>query len=759
MHPSTQPTNPADPQLALDSQADDAESRITRLQAMLRDRLDHTSDHSGPPVSALYGDVAELDDNPVLPGLRLTAQDACEFGRRWYRELVSLTYLPIHRHFADKTFGRWTATLLYHLGAPVDDLDDLFGTDAPFFESPNQIGRDLSFTQRLSADALAACVKVLSDLVTEFTPYARRELRARVVGEFAGGFAGGLQDRIRDEQTVITNAMVRTRELFPSNVRSFRSAVRDAVTAVISLDRRGRIVEANAAVQSLLGRPLIDLRLHTLADLAVAPRDAADVRQAVTTILDSPHEHAEVTVDFRVLADRKRPPRWVTATIGYTTDTQHGASVLLQDVTLLRSLEHGTAIEPSTGLLTEPAFAREATRILADIATSDDDARDRQVTAAALTIRLGNWAELDTVLPPDMRSRLLRRIHARIQTASDSGRHSMIAGHCGDDVVVLLHDLTDWSDVTYLVKLLSDWLSEPVRVDAHLIRLQPHIGVAEARHGMPLDEVLRQTRVALHYSAHAPEPWIHADTTRSEQDRHTFELLGDLARALDHDALRMDYRPILRASDHGVVGVRPLPYWSGTDGRRHLVSEVLDLAGHTGLISSLLPAIMTLACRDAVTWQHRGHHPAIMIDLPGRVVHDEAVLTTLGSIARTGDLPSEQLQLAVPACAITGRPQALTQLGELSRSGIALALTGYWDDHVPLHALTTLPWRTVALSAAAATALASHASGAALDAVLTGIHALGATALADGHSPIRPLPAGFDLLCPSGTSNTARASQ
>jgi PAS domain S-box-containing protein len=699
-------------------------------------------------------DTAYVEIDPVVPGLTLTADDAIVFGRRWHTELVSITYLPIHRRFADQIFGRWTAAFLCALGARVENLEQLFGPDAPDLDTPAQVGRNLSYRQRLSADALATCVKVLSDLATEYTPFARRALKARVVGEFAGGFAGGLQDRVRDEQTVITNAMVRTQALRTAtnslSPRHFRAAVLDTVTAVLALDRRGRIVEANATVQALLGRDLDELRLHTLADLAVTAADADTVRHAVTTALDSPHSYSHTRADFRVRVDKGRPPRWVTATIGHAVDggAQRGASVLLEDITLLRGLEQSTAIESATGLLTEAAFTDEATRILAD--NTFTVGATGSTTVAVLTIRLGNWAELDRVLLPDTRTQLLQQVRTRIQSAPGTDPATMLIGRSGDDVVVLLHDLTNWSVVTRMVKVLADWLSDPVRVAPHHIRLQPHIGVAQAHPDLSLAELLRQTRLALHDSDHAAEQWIVADSARSDTDLRALGLLSDLARALDHHALRVDYRPILTLADGTLAGVRPVPYWLDDDGHRHNVSDVVDLAGNTGLLTSVLPRTLDLVCRDAAIWSQAEHAPAILLDLPGRTVHDEGLLNTLETTARGAGLRPGQLHLAIPARSLTGTPRALTHLGELNRAGIALSLTGYWDDHLPLRTLTTLPWRTISMSAATITVLTDaprSSAGTLMTAALRSIHAFGARSLADGQLPIDPHADRFDLVC------------
>lgn len=743
-----QPSDDTDPH------HDGISDRLGAALAFLRAPAPCGNTHQHTKTTPDGGGTAYLEDDPVVAGLTLTADDAIVFGRRWHTELVSITYLPIHRKFADQIFGQWTAAVLYALGARVENLEELFGPDAPDFDTPAQVGRNLSYRQRLSADALATCVKVLSDLATEFTPFARRAVKARVVGEFAGGFAGGLQDRVRDEQTVITNAMVRTQALRTAahsfSPKHFRAAVLDTVTAVLALDRRGRIVEANATVQALLGRDLDELRLHTLADLAVTAADADTVRQAVTTALDSPHSYSHTRADFRIRTDTGRPPRWITATIGHAIDggAQRGASVLLEDITLSRGLEQSTAIESATGLLTEAAFTAEATRVLADnTATAGTTS---SATVAVLTIRLGNWAELDRVLLPDTRTQLLQQVRTRIQSAPGTDPATTLIGRSGDDVVVLLHDLTNWSVVTRMVKVLADWLCDPVRVDSHHIRLQPRIGLAQAHPDLSLAELLRQTRLALHDCDHTAEQWTVADTSRGDTDLRALELLSDLTRALDHHALRVDYRPILTLTDGTLAGIRAVPYWLGDDGHRHNVADVADLAGNTGLLASVLPRTLDLVCHDATAWSHSEHAPAILLDLPGRAVHDEGLLSTLEAASRGAGLRPGQLHLAVPARALTGTPRALARLGELSRAGVALSLSGYWDDHMPLHTLTALPWRTIAISAATITTLSNapgSSAGTLMTAALRSIRALGATSLADGQLPIDPHSDRFDLVC------------
>ncbi|OXM54475.1 EAL domain-containing protein [Amycolatopsis alba] len=705
------------------------------LQAPITAAWEVTADPeiTDPAVEAMVAAAVAEADNPLQPGLELTVDDTVEFGRRWYRTLAASTCLPLQRAEAERLFGRWTAALLAAFGAPIPDPG---GTVSPVGEvvSPAEIGYDLAYGHRLAAETLGLCVSLLSDLAAEFTPRARRAVTARVIGEFSGGFAEGLQERVRDDQTALTSAVLNLGLAVTGDgtrARRFRAAVTSAVTAILRVDEHGAITEANTAALTLLGRPLCQVRGVPLPDLAFYAEDAEELRRALATL---PRDRGglpdlpQVTTEFRIRADAQQPPRWATATIGRDHDAGEDGdvTVVLTNVTFLRALEHGVDLEPTTGLLTEVAFAQQTRRILAD--TPDP--------AALLTIRLVGWAHLDHVLPQDLRARLLAQLHSRIRGVHDPARHRQLVGRRGDDVLVLLYDLTDWTTVIHLVKQLSDWLRDPVRIDAHQIRLRPRIGIAEARPADTLDDLLRRTRRALHDTDDARAPWIHADPPAHQpgrDDHHQLELLAELATALDSDDLDVDYQPIHTAIGR-LAAVRPLPCWRSPDGTRRDLCDIADLADHTGLLSAAIPAVLARTARDCVTWSAHGEAPTILLGLPGSTVHDEPLLDNLTTIAADTGIQPDRLQFAVPAHALTGHPAILRRLRELpvGHTGIRLALTDVLDDHIPLQAFTTVNWATIALTASTVAALtATPAGGLPLEAALRTIRALNAQALTD----------------------------
>ncbi|WP_410575389.1 EAL domain-containing protein [Amycolatopsis sp. cmx-4-61] len=688
---------------------------------------------SDPQVAAAVDAAAAAAADAVLSGLDLTADDAMEFGRRWYRALAASSYLQFPRKSAEQLFGRWTAALLAALGAPIPDPDRRLGAE-PALPTPAQVGYELAYAHKLTADSLGTCVSLLSDLATEYTPRAPRAVKARMVGDFGSGFAEGLQERIRDEQTALTAAFL---HLSPAaalddglRARRFRAAGADTVTAVLALDPHGRIVEANSTAQTLLDRTLAQLRGRTLPQLASCAEDAEQIRRAVQTLRRTGpdlSEAAQVHTEFRIRTDAYPSARWVTAILGHVGGGQRGFNVLLEDVTFRRGLEHGIDIEPTTGLLTEAAFTAQTRRILADTPER----------AALLTIRLSGLTHLDHVLPQDLRARLLGQLHARIRGAHDPARHRQLTGRSGDDVLVLLYDLTDWSTVIHLVKQLSDWLRDPVHIDAHQIQLRPRIGIAEARPADTLDDLLRRTRRALHDSADVRAPWIHADPhtpSSGEDDHHRVELLAELTSALDTGSLQLNYHPI-RTPAGALAAVRPHPYWISPTGARHDLDTITDLADHTGLLAAALPHILTTAAQHAARWPvGPAPGPAILLGLPGSTVHDDVLLDTLTARAADSGLAPGRLQLAIPAHALTGEPTVLRRLRELpaGHNGIHLALTDVLDDHVPIQAFTTVPWTTISLNAATVTALTSTPAGATpLVAALATIHAFGASTLTD----------------------------
>ncbi|MFC9249862.1 EAL domain-containing protein [Amycolatopsis thailandensis] len=679
--------------------------------------------------------------DPVTPGLRLDVEDAVEFGRRWLKAMADKAYLTTHPRFADQDFGRWTAILLHHLGARLDRVEELLDPALPV-PSPREVGRELSYAHKLSADALGTCVCLLSDLSTEFTPHAPRRVRARVVGDFAGGFATGLRDRVREAQTLLSLSMVRAHTDNPASVaHQPRPRTPEATAAVLTLDRHGRIVEANDAAQAMLGQTFADLREQYLAALAGCDADA--VRAAVEQVAAAPQQTVART-EFQLPADRYAPARWIAATLGHAHDSQRGLSVLLTDTTLLRGLAHSTDRNQDTGLLNAAAFTDQAEVRLQHPPTGG---------MALLTVRMGAWRDLDHVLTQDIRDRLLAQIHTQILAVTDTDPHQLLIGHShGDgDVLVLLSGLSDWAVVTRLVKQLADWMSDPVRVGGHRLHLHPRIGIAEVQSGDTLETVRHRTRRALRDPDRSGEPWIHAEPAEDADHHHTLTVLAELDHAIDNTRLTLRYQPV-RAPKGTLRGIRPVASWIGSNGQPSRLADVAELAEQTGLLAEALPLMLDLACLDIYTWTGYEHTPQILLDLPGRAVHDDTLLDVLIAKAATAALQPGQLQLVIPASALTAAPPVLTRLAELPHAGCSLALSGAYGDAWPAAALTDLPWDTIGLHPATVSHLTRRGDTVLLDSALATIHALHAHPLAENQPT--PLP-GFALYQPRDSLSAA----
>ncbi|QFU86669.1 EAL domain-containing protein [Amycolatopsis sp. YIM 10] len=720
-----------------------AESRVAELVEWLAT----ADERSLPPWddSDLTGEAetaAARARGPVLPGLELTADDAREFGRRWHRSLAIRAFIRLAPASAEPLFAYSAAALLAHLGAPVTDPANSLNLVPPV-PVPAAIGHTLAYEHKLAAESLGECVALVLSLAAEYTPLAPQALKVKLVGEFASGFATGLQERVRDEQTALTTTMLRLCHHESAGApQRYRAADAQAPQAVLLMNERGHIMEANPLAQDLLNRTLAQLRTLTLVQLSSSAEDRAQIERALGTLRENTRarrERACAEIEFRIHQHRQ-PPRWIRATVGYASTGQRSINVLLDDITLQHGLENGSDVNAATGLLTETAFTSRAERVLAGAPGN----------ATLLTIRLAGWAQLGHALPEHLLTQLLWRISTRIHAAHELTQYHHLIGHNGDDVLVLLHQLTDWSTVIRLVKQLSDWLRDPVRIDGHQIRLQPRIGITEARPGHTLDDLLRCTRRALHDTADTRELWTHADTGTDEDARRTLDLHAELTTALDTAALHVDYQ-LIRTAQGSPVGVHPTPYWTSPDGTRHDITEIADLAGHTGLLTTALPLVLERVTHHTQAWHHAGWDPFILLDMPGHTIHDEPLLDTLTATA--AHLQSGQLHLAIPARSLTGAPAILSRLTQLptATTPIQLAMTNFLDDHAPIRALNTIPWATITLADHTVAAL-THAKTwpTSLTAIIDTAHAVGARTLATTATPAH---IEFDLYLTTAATN------
>lgn len=171
-----------------------------------------------------------------------------------------------------------------------------------------------------------------------------------------------------------------------------------------------------------------------------------------------------------------------------------------------------------------------------------------------------------------------------------------------------------------LAKRIVATLEEPFAVAGHRYQLGVSIGISLYPHdGTDPTELLERADLAMYEAkGHSPgEPaWMFFATAISQKRRSRVTLESELYRAIETQAFRLHFQPILDLRDKQVVAVEALIRWLREDGTLTLPGEFLPTAEESGLIQPLTEWVLGEADRHTRCWQEAGLDWRVAVNLP-----------------------------------------------------------------------------------------------------------------------------------------------
>ncbi|MEW6583596.1 MAG: EAL domain-containing protein, partial [Actinomycetota bacterium] len=466
-----------------------------------------------------------------------------------------------------------------------------------------------------------------------------------------------------------------------------RSLARDTTDIVTVVDGDGRIREAGAATENVLGHAPARLIGTPLTDL-VHPADADRLRAALPPrAADAPD-----VVELRL---RHRDGTW-HHTETTVTDLRHDPDVAGVVVTSRNVAERKALQERLAHQALHDGLTGLANRAL--LIDRLEHALRRQPPGerlAVLIVDLDDFRSVNDSLGHAIGDAVLVTAATRLRGIVRPA--DTVARHGGDEFAILVEGVTAMGDVERLADRLIATLEEPVDVDGHELRARASVGVVlSGGDAATAEDILRNADVAMHAAKTAGKarfavftPDMHAAIL----ERH--DLAEALRRAIDGGELRVRYQPIVDLADGHIVGTEALVRWQHPE--RGLVSPAafIPLAEETGLIVPLGRWVLDTACRQMGRWHREA--PAdpplrLSVNLSERQLHDVQLVADVEDALRDSGLDPSCLVLELTESAlIEERGDTVARLNALKSLGVRLAVDDFGVGYSSLRYLHRLP--------------------------------------------------------------------
>jgi diguanylate cyclase (GGDEF)-like protein len=306
-----------------------------------------------------------------------------------------------------------------------------------------------------------------------------------------------------------------------------------------------------------------------------------------------------------------------------------------------------------------------------------------------LVMDLDRFKEINDTLGHHAGDRVLQLVASRLRgTLRDV---DTVARLGGDEFALVLPATDIDGAVATAAKVLQE-LGRPLVVDGQSLGVRASIGIARfPEHGASAETLLRKADIAMYQAkADAGGYAIYA----ADRDRHTHRrvtLATDLAAAIDHDELFLEYQPILHLRTGLVVGVEALVRWNHPRQGRLLPAEFIQLAEQTGLIHRLTPLVLDKALDD---WPDADPSMplTISVNVSSRNLQDPELPNRIEKRLKARGPLAPSLAIEITENIIMSDPvRSMESLTELHDMGVRLAIDDFGTGYSSLSHLRRLP--------------------------------------------------------------------
>jgi diguanylate cyclase (GGDEF)-like protein/PAS domain S-box-containing protein len=500
--------------------------------------------------------------------------------------------------------------------------------------------------------------------------------------------------RVATSQAAEREAAVAARHLreLEASERRFHSAFTHASIGMALLSVEGRILQANAALRSLLGQDDAGLVQHRLQEFVI-DEHLAPLQEQLASIDQAGVDGFEIELRCRRSDDRVV---WVAANCSYFSEPGSTAPCLIlqaQDISARREAEaglHHIAFHDSlTGLPNRRRF-RDLLAQAVERAQSDADHR-----YAVMFLDFDRFKLINDSLGHAAGDRFLVQVSRRIATSVRP--NDIVARLGGDEFAVLVQGLAEEADVITLADRLLLALRHPYMVDGTELNSSASIGITFSSFGYTAPEdVLRDADIAM-YRAKAAGKARYAlfDVSLHAEVAHRVGLESDLRRAIADGQMAVAYQPLFNLDTRQLVGFEALARWTHPEHGVIGPDVFIPIAEDSGLVVQITDTLLHQACHRLKTWQRR--HP----DFAGLTMHVNISSKDIGqmgfmvrvmhALAESG-LQAQHLTLELTENILMERLEtALPLLLELRALGIGLSVDDFGTGYSSLAHLSTLP--------------------------------------------------------------------
>lgn len=277
---------------------------------------------------------------------------------------------------------------------------------------------------------------------------------------------------------------------------------------------------------------------------------------------------------------------------------------------------------------------------------------------------------------------LLRTVARRLSKCLRRG--DSVARLGGDEFVILLKDVNKFEAVITVADKLIKRIKRPIRLGTQIVHVSISFGIAlYPTDGDNAQTLLRNADSAL-YDAKAKGRGCHQLYRKELTDyvHNRLMLDADMRNAIAKNEFELYYQPVFNLHNHKIDSAEALIRWHHP--LRGLVTpdEFIPYAQENGLINHIGEWVINEACRKAAEWRAQGFDIPVAVNISARQFYQHHLLDAVKQALAKHQLPAANLILEITEQMFLENTQDnIRQINELKALGTRISLddfgTGY----------------------------------------------------------------------------------
>ena len=509
----------------------------------------------------------------------------------------------------------------------------------------------------------------------------------------------------------------------------FRAVFNRAAVGIARIDLAGRIIEANPALQRMLGYSADELTHNPLATF-IHPDYVRDGRLPQLTELTN-GTRQELQQELRYV-HKLGGLVWcnsIASLVRGPSNEPLFLIVMTEDITARKkqevALEH---LALHDGLTNLPNRTLMFDRLHQAILVS----KREHHPLALLMMDLDGFKEINDTFGHHGGDQVLRHVAGRLK--GQLRESDTVARLGGDEFAVILPGVRDEAAAGLTASRILQALQEPMMIEGELLEIRASIGIVLfPRHAEDADTLLRRGDAAM-YEAKRAGAGTAFYTLEHDVDSSNLTLTFELRRAIEESTLILHYQPVLRCGTGEVVGVEALVRWPHHRHGLLAPARFIPLAEQSRLIRPLGRRVLETAVQQQDRWWREGITLRMAVNLSIRNLQDPELVPCVTRVLDTYSVPPDWLTLEITESTLMAdTEETLNVLAPLKAMGVRVSIDDFGTGFSSLTNLKRLPIDELKIDKTFVTEMpAQKKDGLIVRSTIDLAHALGLIAVAEG---------------------------